>query len=131
MNAKLDAIGLVVADLKLAIAFYEHLGLVFGAQPDAEGHDHAEADLGGGMRVMLDTIKGMQAFDSAYKQESGDPRVSLAFRCPSPAGVDELYGTLVRAGATPHKEPWDAFWGQRYAQLRDLDGNAVDLYAPL
>jgi uncharacterized glyoxalase superfamily protein PhnB len=38
---------------------------------------------------------------------------------------------LIRAGATPHTEPWDAFWGQRYAQLRDLDGNGVDLYATL
>ena len=131
MDAKLDAIGLVVADLKLAIAFYEHLGLDFGDQPDAEGHDHAEAALSSGMRVMLDSVKGMHAFDPGYKQESGDPRVSLAFRCASPAGVDELYATLVGAGATPQKEPWDAFWGQRYAQVRDLDGNGVDLYAPL
>jgi uncharacterized glyoxalase superfamily protein PhnB len=131
MPAKLDAIGLVVADLKLAIAFYEHLGLDFDDQPDTEGHDHAEADLGGGMRVMLDSLKGMHAFDPEYKQASGDPRVSLAFRCPSPAGVDELYATLLGAGAAAHKEPWDAFWGQRYAQVRDPDGNGVDLYAPL
>jgi uncharacterized glyoxalase superfamily protein PhnB len=131
MQPKLDAIGLVVADLKLAIAFYKHLGLDFGAQPDAEGHDHAEADLGGGMRVMLDSVKGMQTFDPGYKQGSGDPRASLAFRCPSPAGVDEIYATLIRAGASRHKEPWNAVWGQRYAQLRDLDGNGVDLYAPL
>jgi uncharacterized glyoxalase superfamily protein PhnB len=45
--------------------------------------------------------------------------------------VDELYATLLNAGATSHKEPWDAFWGQRYAQVRDLDGNGVDLYAPI
>ena len=131
MPAKLDAIGLVVADLKLAIAFYQRLGLDFGDQPDAEGHDHAEADLGGGSRLMLDSVQGVQAFDPGYQQESGDPRVSLAFRCPTPAGIDELYATLIDAGASAHKEPWDAFWGQRYAQLRDLDGNGVDLYATL
>jgi uncharacterized glyoxalase superfamily protein PhnB len=45
--------------------------------------------------------------------------------------VDELFATLVRSGARAHKEPWDAFWGQRYAQLRDPDGNGVDLYADL
>jgi uncharacterized glyoxalase superfamily protein PhnB len=28
-------------------------------------------------------------------------------------------------------EPWDAFWGQRYALLRDPDGVEVNLYAPL
>jgi uncharacterized glyoxalase superfamily protein PhnB len=131
MTAKLDAIGLVVADLKLAIAFYERLGLNFGDEPDAEGHDHAEADLGGGMRLMLDSIEGIHAFDPEYMQERGDPRVSLAFRCATPAGVDGLYATLLKAGAAARKEPWNAFWGQRYAQMRDLDGNGVDLYAPL
>jgi uncharacterized glyoxalase superfamily protein PhnB len=131
MTAKLDAIGLVVADLKVAIKFYELLGLDFGDQPDEEGHGHAEADLGEGMRVLLDSIAGMQSFDPTYKAASGDPRVALAFRCSSPAAVDELYAKLVAAGATAHKEPWDAVWGQRYAQVRDLDGNGVDLYAPI
>ena len=131
MTATLDAIGLVVADLKVAIKFYQHLGLNFGDQVDPEGHDHAEADLGGGMRLMLDGIAGIHAFDPTYTPATGDPRISLAFRCESPATVDKIYATLVAAGATPHKEPWDAFWGQRYAQLRDLDGNGVDLYAPL
>ena len=28
-------------------------------------------------------------------------------------------------------DPWDAFWGQRYAQLRDPDGVRVDLYVTL
>jgi hypothetical protein len=25
-------------------------------------------------------------------------------------------------------DPFDAFWGQRYATVRDPDGNAVDLF---
>jgi uncharacterized glyoxalase superfamily protein PhnB len=29
------------------------------------------------------------------------------------------------------KEPWDAFWGQRYAAVGDPDGNLIDLFAPL
>jgi uncharacterized glyoxalase superfamily protein PhnB len=131
MTAKLDAIGLVVADLKTAINFYRHLGLDFGAEPDPEGHGHAEAVLSGGMRLMLDSIASIHEFDPAYRPANGDPRMSLAFRCASPAAVDELYAALIQAGATVHKEPWDAFWGQRYAQLRDLDGNGVDLYAPI
>jgi uncharacterized glyoxalase superfamily protein PhnB len=28
-------------------------------------------------------------------------------------------------------EPWDADWGQRYAQVKDPDGNSVDLFAAL
>jgi uncharacterized glyoxalase superfamily protein PhnB len=128
MTTKLDAIGLVVADLRTAVIFYQRLGLDFGDLAEAEGH--AEADLGG-MRLMLDTVEGILAFDPAYTPARGGPRASLAFRCQSPAGVDELYGALTDAGAHGHKEPWDAFWGQRYAQLRDPDGNGVDLYAQL
>jgi uncharacterized glyoxalase superfamily protein PhnB len=45
--------------------------------------------------------------------------------------VDAKYAELVAAGYTGHKEPWDAFWGQRYAQVRDPDGHTVDLFAPL
>jgi uncharacterized glyoxalase superfamily protein PhnB len=38
---------------------------------------------------------------------------------------------MVESGAGEHKEPWDGFWGQRYAQLKDPDGNVIDLFAPL
>jgi len=129
MGAKLDAIGLAVADLGVAVAFYRRLGVDFGDPVDPEGHGHAEADLGGGFRLLLDTVEGIQAFDPKFLPASGDPRASLAFRCSSPPAVDELYAELVKSGGIAHKEPWDAFWGQRYAQLRDPDGNGVDLYA--
>jgi len=45
--------------------------------------------------------------------------------------VDELYARVRAAGFDTEKEPWDAFWGQRYAQVRDPDGVPVDLFAPL
>ncbi len=45
--------------------------------------------------------------------------------------MDELYAELTGAGHMGHLEPWDAFWGQRYAILRDPDGNDVALFAPL
>ena len=32
---------------------------------------------------------------------------------------------------TCNKQPWNAFWGQRYAQVADPDGNLVDLFAAL
>ena len=38
---------------------------------------------------------------------------------------------LTDAGFQGEKEPWDAFWGQRYAQLLDPDGVPADLYAAL
>ena len=57
--------------------------------------------------------------------------VSLAFECASPAEVDRIYAEIVGAGFEGEKEPWDAFWGQRYATVLDPDRNHVDLFARL
>jgi uncharacterized glyoxalase superfamily protein PhnB len=57
--------------------------------------------------------------------------MSLAFACADPAEVDRVYAELTTAGYEGHKQPWDAFWGQRYAVVHDPDGNGVDLFAPL
>lgn len=38
---------------------------------------------------------------------------------------------MIAEGFNGKKEPWDAFWGQRYAQIEDPDGHTVDLFAPL
>ena len=45
--------------------------------------------------------------------------------------VDATHARVVAAGFRSKKEPYDAFWGQRYAQVIDPDDNAVDLFAPL
>jgi uncharacterized glyoxalase superfamily protein PhnB len=57
--------------------------------------------------------------------------MSLAFECASPQAVDELHAQVVGAGFDSKDEPFDAFWGQRYANVADPDGNVVSLFAPL
>jgi catechol 2,3-dioxygenase-like lactoylglutathione lyase family enzyme len=128
---RFEAIGVVVADLARSAAFYRELGLEFPEPLDPEGHGHVEASLPGGLRLMLDSEESISSFAPEWSPPSGDPRVGLAFRCDSPAEVDEAYARLRSAGAQVQKEPWDADWGQRYAQLKDPDGNAVDLFASL
>ena len=95
------------------------------------GHGHVEATLPGGLRFTLDAEDSIRSFDPDWSPPSGGRRLGIAFRCDSPAEVDRLYGELIAAGAHGYKEPWDAFWGQRYAQLEDPDGSVVDLFAPL
>jgi catechol 2,3-dioxygenase-like lactoylglutathione lyase family enzyme len=124
--AHLEAIGVVVGDLARARAFYGELGLEF---PEDEGH--VEVKLPGGYRLMLDAEETVRSFDPDWQPPSGGQRVGLAFRCDSPAEVDETYQKLLSAGGTGHKEPWDAAWGMRYAQVKDPDGNVVDLFADL
>src|SRR4029077_10782611 len=96
-----------------------------------DGHGHAEATGPGGLRVMLDTIATIESFDSAWTKPSGGHRMSLAFECDSAADVDDMHAKLTDAGAESYREPWDAFWGQRYAQVKDPNGNVVDLFATL
>ena len=128
MAATLKVIGVVVADMARALAFYRRLGLDVPAGADTE--DHVEVALPGGLKLAFDTVETIRSFDPSWSPPSGSPRTGLAFACDSPAEVDKLYGELVAAGYEGHKEPWDAFWGMRYAVVHDPDGNGVDLFCP-
>jgi catechol 2,3-dioxygenase-like lactoylglutathione lyase family enzyme len=124
VTPKLDLVGIVVEDLERARAFYRRLGLDV-----PEGDDHVEVTLPGGLRVAWDTVETIRGFDPDWEPPSGGQRIGLAFLCDTPAEVDSLYAELAGAGQGGHKEPWDAFWGQRYAQVKDPDGNVIDLFA--
>ena len=122
---QLDAIGIVSGDLDRSRAFYALLGVEIAA-----GNDHVEATAPNGMRLMFDTEAVIRSFAPEWQRATGN-QVALAFACASPAEVDEVYGRVVDAGFHGEKEPWDAFWGYRYAQLLDPDGVQVDLFAKL
>src|SRR5262249_57559529 len=97
----------------------------------AMGDGQVEAELPGGMRFTLDSEDTIRSFDPDWSPPASGHRITVAFRCDSPADVDRVYGELTASGVHGRKEPWDAFWGQRYAQLEDPDGSVVDLFAPL
>ena len=127
---RLDVVGVIVSDLRRAVEFYSRLGLRFPEGIDPIGHGHVEAPLRGGLRFMLDAEESIRSFNPAWSSPAGGHQVSVAFLCDSPAEVDRTYEELVDLGAGGYKGPWDAFWGQRYAQVMDPDGNVVDLFAP-
>ena len=126
--ATLDAFGLICADMAESVRFYRLLGLDIAE--GAENEQHVDVELGGGGRLMLDTIELGQSF-SDWEPASGGHRISLAFRCADPADVDGTHAVVIAAGHRSVLEPFDAFWGQRYATVADPDGNPVDLYAGL
>jgi catechol 2,3-dioxygenase-like lactoylglutathione lyase family enzyme len=128
---QLDVVGVIVSDLERAVAFYRRLGLQFPEDLDPMGHGHVEAPLPGDLRFTLDTEESIRSFDPEWSPPSGGHRLAVAFRCDSPEQVNRLYRELTDSGARGYKEPWDAFWGQRYAQVEDPDGNVIDLFAPL
>lgn len=129
MTIRLDVVGIVVADMARSLAFYRQLGFDLPSSADTE--PHVEVGLPGGLRIAWDTVETIRSFDPSWTPPSGGARIGLAFACDSPADVDATYARLVDAGYEGHLEPWDAFWGMRYAIVHDPDGNGVDLFADL
>jgi catechol 2,3-dioxygenase-like lactoylglutathione lyase family enzyme len=121
-------IEVVVADMALSLAFYRRLGLDIPAEADAE--PHVDVDLGG-LHLAFDTRETILSFQPDWTPPSGGHGMALAFACASPDEVDAAHAELTAAGAGSALEPWDAFWGMRYAVVHDPDGNPVDLFAPL
>jgi catechol 2,3-dioxygenase-like lactoylglutathione lyase family enzyme len=129
VTPRLDFFGIVVSDMPRSVAFYRKVGLEFPEGAENEGH--VEAQLPGGLRFGLDTEEVIHSFDPEWQRPTGGHAEAGAFRCDSPAEVDQVYAELLAAGGSAHKDPWDAFWGMRYAQLKDPDGNLLSLYALL
>jgi catechol 2,3-dioxygenase-like lactoylglutathione lyase family enzyme len=125
--AQLSATGIVVSDMERSIRFYRLLGLDV---PETPGEGHVDTFLPNGLRFMLDSEDVVKSFRPDWTRATGN-QLALAFECSSPAEVDEVYARVVDAGFAGEKEPWDAFWGQRYAQVADPDGVPVDLFAAL
>jgi catechol 2,3-dioxygenase-like lactoylglutathione lyase family enzyme len=126
--ASLAAIGIVAADIAESCRFYRALGL--DVPEPAEGEEHFEVTLPNGLRLMWDTEALIRQLEPDWKRPEGHG-LALAFECADPAEVNTTYARLVQAGFTGKKEPYDAFWGQRYANVADPDSNVVDLFAPL
>ena len=128
MNVSLDLVGIVARDMGASLSFYRRLGVEVPEGVEAE--PHVEATTPSGLRLAWDDAALVRQIDPEWTEPSGGHRVALAFLCPSPADVDAKYEELATLGHG-HKEPWDAFWGQRYASVKDPDGNQIDLFAPL
>ena len=124
---QLNAIGIVASNMGRSISFYRLLGV---GVPETPAEGHVDTFLPNGVRFMLDTEDVIRSFRPDWTREKGN-QVGLAFECSSPSEVDEVFHRAVDAGFHGEKKPWDAFWGQRYAQLQDPDGVGVDLYAAL
>jgi uncharacterized glyoxalase superfamily protein PhnB len=125
-----DGIGIVVSNIKDSLAFYRLLGFPIAENQDDE--DHVECAFAG-HRFMWDTVELMRSFDPewAFPDPRSGQRVTIALRAETPEEVDAIVAQLWSADYCIHKAPWDAFWGQRYAQVCDPDGTHIDIYATL
>ena len=123
----LDAIGIISKDLDASIKFYGLLGITLKQEG---GPEHYEGNTPSGIRIMVDSVDLIKSINPSWQEPTGCG-VVLCFKQNSADEVNTLYQNIVEAGFLSIKEPWDAFWGQRYASVQDPDGNQIDLFAEL
>ena len=128
MAALPDMIGINVRDMAESLRFYRLLGLDIPI--GVEGEAYVDVISPNGYRISWNSLELIKGIDPDWVEPVGN-RMALAFKCDSPAEVDAMYTQIVQNGFASHKEPWDAFWGQRYATVVDPDGNNVDLFAAI
>lgn len=124
--AQPDMLGIAVKDIPTSLRFYRLLGLDIPQSVETE--DHVEYVTPSGFRIAWDTVKLLKELYPDWVEPVGH-RMVLAFKCADPAEVNTLYEKVIESGYRGKTEPWDAFWGQRYAVVIDPDGNQVDLFA--
>jgi catechol 2,3-dioxygenase-like lactoylglutathione lyase family enzyme len=125
----LDQIDLVARDFDASRAFYRRLGVELPEQPiGADGIGHATAEWPG-MELAIDNEKLARVYNAAWRRGAGS-RALIGFRVETRAAVDEIYADLVDAGYEGRQQPYDAFWGARYAVVADPDGNDVGIMSP-
>lgn len=124
MGIKLDMVGIVVKDMKKSLDFYRVLGLVIPESANEEQHVEVEQS---GFRLAFDSQEIAKEVYGSWEEPTGH-RIELAFSCESYDSLNELYVKIIHSGYDGHREPWDAVWGQRYAIVKDPDGNLISLF---
>jgi catechol 2,3-dioxygenase-like lactoylglutathione lyase family enzyme len=128
---RLDQMNLIVRDVEASRTFYSRLGLDFGDERDpvwAAHHVSAEHGDQAAIDVDLDSTSFAQKWDRGWPGGSG---IVVGFKVDSRQEVDALVATLAAEGVPVQQEPFDAFWGARYAVVSDPDGNGVGIMSPV
>ena len=125
---RINAVAVSAKNIKKSVEFYELLGCEFSAYKPEDSHVETKP-VKGAVKLMIDSVKLMKSLIGADPTPANHS--SFAIEYDSPDEVNEVAKKVGEAGGRIKKEPWDAFWGQRYAVVVDPDGYCVDLYAAL
>jgi uncharacterized glyoxalase superfamily protein PhnB len=123
-----DQFNLVVTNMSATIDFYRLLGLTIpDTDPEWTAH-HRSVEMGGGVHFDFDSQAFAREWDAGW---TGGPKSGvLGFHVGSRDAVDRVYRRLTEAGYESEQPPVDAFFGSRYAIVRDPDGNPVGIMSP-
>src|SRR4051812_4047540 len=133
----LSQVNIVSGDLDASLEFYRRLGIEFPRDAvwrTGSGAHHANATAGdaGARTLEIDSAAFAPHWNAGWRGR-GDlaGRVIVGLSVPTRDDVDRLYAEVTSAGYRGLQQPWDAFWGARYAIVEDPDGVAVGLMSPV
>ncbi len=125
----LDQLNVIVGDMEAMVGFYRALGVELPDAPPPWDEHHRSAPNPGGLDFDLDSSTFASAWNQGWPR--GQTGLVIGFRVPSRDDVDGTYARLTGMGYDGQQEPYDAFWGARYAIVTDPDGNAVGIMSPI
>ncbi len=117
-------LSVVTSDVDATIAFYRTLGVAIADEENWQSH-HVGIPIDG-TALDLDSVALTKAYDSNWEGTG----VVVIMRVPTREAVDEAYRSVLDAGHPSQLAPIDAFWGSRYAVVRDPDGNPIGIMSP-
>jgi catechol 2,3-dioxygenase-like lactoylglutathione lyase family enzyme len=125
---QLNAVGVTSKDFAKTLKFYTLLGFDFEVK-EAEAHHIESKTSNGSCKLMIDDPQIVHDIIGEDPRPSNCSAFALEFTTPKE--IDAICKSVAAEGFKIVKEPWDAFWGQRYAIVEDPDGYKVDLYCNL
>ncbi len=131
MTIDFDQIDIVVADMDATLAFYRALGVEISDDAiwrTSTGIHHVDITMPSGLIIHFDSPQLAAAYDRGWRPPTGSgTRNVFSFKVTERDEVDALHRTLTDLGYECSQEPFDAFWGSRYAIFVDPDGNHVGI----
>jgi catechol 2,3-dioxygenase-like lactoylglutathione lyase family enzyme len=128
----LHMVNVIVRDMAASLEFYRRLGLSVPEPVDGQSAEpHVQVRTPGGFSLELDTADSALLWHAGWRADPSSAKVVMGFYLPTRQAVDDRYAELTAAGYAGRQQPFDAFWGARYAILADPDGNDVGLMSPV
>ena len=126
----LNQVDIIVKDMDAAVAFYRRLGIEVPDATPPWDQLHRETVTAGDIVLHLDHVDHTLEWNRGWPGSAGSGACVIGFGFGSRDEVDRVYADLIEAGYRGQQEPWDAFWGARYAVIQDPDGNAIGMMSP-
>jgi len=129
---RIDQINVVLADVAVASAFLSGLGVPMNPiLPEWADWAHHHQSVADDNAIAFDIDLDSSAFAHHWGGlPDGFVGVVLGLRVGERDEVDELFRLALEAGAEARREPYDAFWGSRFAVVQAPGPMVLGLMSP-